>query len=306
MEPTDVHIDAALSNLSIVYRNRGFIADRVLKRVRVKKKSDKYFVWGKNNLRRINSRRAPGAPTKKVARSISDDTYFCNAQALREDIDRETLDNADPAADPAVDTVENLTDLLMLDREVRVAAQLTSTSVITQNTTLSGNSQWSDYTNSTPYTNIRTAKSTVYAASLQKPNTIIIPYDVALVLAQHPDTLDRVKYTREDLLTDGGLPPKIEGLEVLEAGAGENVAQEGQTDSLQAVWSDDVVICYVAPEENLGLKTISVGFTFEWVQRRVRRWWENDPDGQAVVVEENIDEKIVAAVCGYLFKDTLA
>jgi len=40
----DVHIDGPLANISIAYRNSGYIADQVFPNVPVTKKSDKYFV----------------------------------------------------------------------------------------------------------------------------------------------------------------------------------------------------------------------------------------------------------------------
>ena len=41
---SDVHIDAALSELSIAYKNKSFIADQVFPLVTVEKQSDKYYV----------------------------------------------------------------------------------------------------------------------------------------------------------------------------------------------------------------------------------------------------------------------
>jgi hypothetical protein len=40
----DVHIDGPLANISIAYKNAGYIADQVFPIVTVQKKSDKYFV----------------------------------------------------------------------------------------------------------------------------------------------------------------------------------------------------------------------------------------------------------------------
>ena len=41
----DVHIDRAMSNMSVGYRNQNYIAEQVFPRVPVQKKSDYYFVF---------------------------------------------------------------------------------------------------------------------------------------------------------------------------------------------------------------------------------------------------------------------
>ena len=42
-QSNEVHIDAALTNLSVGYQNPAFIADRLAPVVPVRKQSDKYF-----------------------------------------------------------------------------------------------------------------------------------------------------------------------------------------------------------------------------------------------------------------------
>ncbi len=44
---TDVHIDVALSNVSIGYQNEEYIADQVFPQVSSDKQSNKYYTWDK-------------------------------------------------------------------------------------------------------------------------------------------------------------------------------------------------------------------------------------------------------------------
>ncbi|MCL5271153.1 MAG: hypothetical protein M1457_11550, partial [bacterium] len=64
----EVHIDAALTNLSVGYRNPAFIADLLAPVVPVRKQSDKYFIHdaAREAFRASNDRRAPGAEASEV------------------------------------------------------------------------------------------------------------------------------------------------------------------------------------------------------------------------------------------------
>ena len=44
-EVSQVHIDAALSNVSVAYRNPAFVADAIAPPLAVRKQSDKYFIY---------------------------------------------------------------------------------------------------------------------------------------------------------------------------------------------------------------------------------------------------------------------
>ena len=44
-EVSQVHIDAALTNVSVAYRNPDYIADIIAPQVAVRKQSDKYYIY---------------------------------------------------------------------------------------------------------------------------------------------------------------------------------------------------------------------------------------------------------------------
>ncbi|MCK0519319.1 hypothetical protein [Williamsia sp. DF01-3] len=90
----------------------------------------------------------------------------------------------------------------MLGKELGDKGLLTDTSIITQNTTLSGRSQWSDYGNSNLFKDIKTAVLQARAASFKAPNTITFSQDVWLQLVDHPDFLDRIKWSNLGVVTE--------------------------------------------------------------------------------------------------------
>jgi len=102
---SEVHIDAALTNLSVGYRNPAFIADLLAPVVPVRKQSDKYFIHDAERevFRQSDDRRAPGAAANEVNFSLSTDNYYADDHALTSVIPDEERENADPPIQPNID-----------------------------------------------------------------------------------------------------------------------------------------------------------------------------------------------------------
>lgn len=310
-QDTELHIDAALSNIAVMYHNDAMIADKLSPRMGVKKRSDKIKVYDKTMLKQANTYRRDKAPSKVIDWGFADDlTYLCEKWALKDFVSQDERDNSDPPIKVEIDTTEIITGLIELDREIRVMTMFIATanySSATHYRTLQASEQWSEYgsDDSKPLDDIKTAKGQIFTDTLVRPNVIMIPYLVSLELARHPEIIEIIKHTHPDLLTDGGLPPKLQGLKVIEAGAGYDSAQQGQDASMSQVWSDYVWIGYVNPRP--GVKTITFSVSPSWKGRIARRWHDNERNADAIEIEEQgIDEKIIAQDCGYLLIDVLS
>mgnify|MGYP001583108182 FL=1 len=69
------HIDTALTNISIGYRNAQYIAEQIFPAVPVGKQSDKFFTFTKADFFRDEAGvRAPGTRAARVAYNISTDS----------------------------------------------------------------------------------------------------------------------------------------------------------------------------------------------------------------------------------------
>ena len=55
-----VHVDQALTEVSVAYRNTQYVADSVFPVVPVSKQSNKYFIYSKDNFRTLDDARRPG------------------------------------------------------------------------------------------------------------------------------------------------------------------------------------------------------------------------------------------------------
>lgn len=302
----DVVVDPALGNVSIKYTNDTFIADLVLPMIKVSKQTGKYYVYDKSNLRVEKTNRAAGSPANEVDFGVAPTgTFACDDHALKGFVSDEIQDQADAALNPLVDETETVTEKLLLDREINAAALLTSTANLTQNTTLSGTAQWSDYSNSDPIADVRTARITIHQNTFKKPNTLILAKTVFDALCDHPAFLERVKYSQLGVVTAELMARVFQVEKIIVAEAGQNTATEGQTDVLAYVWGKHAIVAYISPK--ITIKMLTLGATFTYSQRLVKRWRDEDREGTYVRIgNDNYVQKIIAAAAGYLIKNAVA
>ena len=304
LDKSQVHVDAALSTISVMYKNAAFVAETVLPVLSVKKESDKYAVYGKEAFKLVETERADGTEANEASMSLSWADYAAVEHALRDIVTDRVRANADVAIQPDIDVTEFLTQLIALRQEKQMAALLTSTTLITHNTTLSGTSQWSDYSNSVPLTNIKTAKASVRLNTGLEANTLILGGDVAETLSLHPDIKDLRKHTDPNLLTDAGLPPKVLGLKVVEAKGVENVSYQGLAESMSYVFGKNAVVAFIAP--SVGLRTLTLGTTIRVGAKTTKKWREEKRAGDMIEVADIYVCKLIAEACGYLVAAAIA
>lgn len=302
----DVVVDPALSNVSVKYSNDTFIADQIFPMVKVAKQTGKYYVYDKANLRIDRTERAAGSAAAEIDFGVGPTgTFSCDDHALKGFVADEIQDQADAALNPLIDETETVTEKLLLDRENVLATLIRSTANLTSNTTLSGTSQWSDYNNSDPIGDVRTARTSVHQNTFKKPNTLIMGKQVFDILVEHPQIIERVKYSQLGVITEELLARVFQLEKILVGEAGSNTAVEGQTDSLSYVWGKDAIVAYIAP--SVRLKQVTLGYCFTYSTRIVKRWRDEDREGTYVRIgNDNYVFKIVAAAAGYLIKTAVA
>lgn len=302
----DVVIDTALANVSLKYSNETFIADQILPVVKVAKQSGKYFTYDKSNLRIDKTLRAAGSPSNEVDYNLTlGGLFYADDHALKGFVEREIVEQAEVSLNPEIDETETITEKLLLDREAAAAALLTNASNITQNTTLSGTAQWSDYANSDPIGDIRTARTTIHQNTFKKANTLVLSKPVYDVLVDHPAIIERIKYSQLGIVTEELMARLFQVDKVLIGEAGSNTANEGQADSLGYVWGKHALVAYVAPQ--VKLKMLTLGLTFTYKTRIVEKWWDTDRKGTYIRVgDDYYTQVIVAKECGYLIRNAIA
>ena len=295
--------DPLLRDVSVAYRNAktDFVADRVFPSVLVDRPRGDYFVYDKTNLRRHAAKRTGKAEANEIDFSMTKTPYGpLQERSLKSFIPKDEIRFADDPYDPRNDHTEIVTESLMVDKEAELVEVVTSTSNITNNVTLSGTDQWDDYTNSTPFDDIRTAVDSVHKNGFGA-NTLVLPYQVFSVLAEHPDLLERVKYNSLGVLTAEMMAKLFKVDNIIVAQARYNSANEGATDVLDYIWGNDVLVARVNPAP--ALRVPSLGYHLQLEEAlEVDNWEREDGKGEYVQVTDYYEPKLVAGDAGYLIK----
>ena len=317
----NVHIDVVLTNISVAWPNNGFVGPVLFPQVTVNKQANKYYVFGREAWQPepFGDVRAPGSVANEIpGLNVSTDTYFCNEHSLQVAVTDEERENADSPLRPDTDGAELVTSKMLLQRELAIYNLVSQTATYNASltTTLSGTSQWSDYVNSNPIADMRAAIKAVHAQIFLEPNVAIIPYQVMTVLEDHPDFIERIKYSERGVVTPE-IIASIVGIErVVVPGVGYNAtANPGQSASLSYLWGKNVIFAYVPPAA--GLKTPAFGYEFVWgygggMPQVVERWREQQRKADIIRVSRRYSLKIVAqdsagaSIAGYMIQNAVA
>ena len=311
-QPTasDVHVNAPLTNISIAFLQDldGFVARKVFPEVPVKKQSDRYYVYDKKQWFRSDAKvRAPGTESAGSGFTVDNTpTYFCSVRAVHKDVDDQIRSNADAVIDPDRDATEFVTRDMALEAELDWASTYFTASVWTGSTTgsdITPSTLWSA-ANSTPIEDIRAEIRSVQSKTGFKPNKLTLAPDVWDVLQDHPDFLDRIKYTEKGIVTTDLLAAVLGLKEVLVAEAVQDAADEGVAENLGFVFSKSALLVYAAPRP--GLMTPTGGYTFAWTGQfgsnasgmRIKRFRIEKIASDRVEGENAYDHKLVAPECG--------
>jgi hypothetical protein len=257
------YLDQPLNNVSVGYKNDDYFGERLFPVVPVKKQSGRYWVFGKEKFKQYETIRHAKAEAREIAPwSLSNSPYFCDDHSLKDAISDEELANSD-STDVEVNTVENLTDAILLDFELRVANLVLGPGSPVPCTTLSGTSQWSDYINSDPIAAAEAQKTAIKQAIGASANTLAVSYPVYSALRQHPRIIDRFKYTQVGVLQADHLKAAFDVDNFWVMGAEYDTANEGQTPALNFVWGKSAILAYIPSEPRR--REPALGYTFRWL-----------------------------------------
>ena len=269
---SDIHIDKALTNLSVKYLQdtANFIADKVFPVVPVAKQSDRYFMYKKEDWFRDDARlRAMGAESAGGDYDIDNTpTYFCNKYAFHKDVFEEDRVNADSPLTPDQDAMEFVVDKILLNRENNWAKTYFQSGVWEQDLTGSDTAgsgkiiYWDDYDHSDPISDIANMSTAMAEITGKRPNTLTLGRRVYDALRQHPDILDRIKFTQKGVVTAELLASLFDVDRILVANSIQNVAKKGQEANMEFTMGNNALLTYAPPAA--GLKKASAGYIFSW------------------------------------------
>jgi len=277
----DVHISAALTNVSVAYiqDSNHYVADRIFPCVPVVHQANQYFIWSLADFFRDEAQlRADATESAGSGFNLTTQAYSCNVWALHKDIGPQVRANADPALDIDVTSTRALTQKLMIKRD-RVFAQKFMTTGLWTGTSTGSDivgtaggtpgtgtpAKWSDDANGDPFTDIATQQTAILQGTGFMPNKLLLAWPVYQALRKHPLVLDRIKYTTQvdaKDVTPAMLAALFDIDEVVVSKAVYNSAAEGLAASMNFIVGSHALLVYSNPAP--GLNEPSAGYTFAW------------------------------------------
>jgi len=299
---SQVHLTKAMTNVSIAYRNENYIGTQVFPIVSVQKQSDKYFTFTKSDwFRNEAGMRAPGTVGPIVEYGLSSATYACQPIAAAKVVPDEIVDNADAPLRPMQEATEFATDKVMLYAEKEIADNVFGDSVWSGSA--NPTTTWDD-DSSDPLGDVDVARETVLKTIGREPNVMVIGREVWTDLKNHPDLLDRIKYSNFNGIITPQVMSGLFQIKVLIGTAIYDSGAEGGTASYGYIWGKNAWIGYVAP--SAGLMTPAAGYLFTWKNRTVESFRMDKEKATLVRVEWHYDDKVTSADAGYLYKSVVA
>lgn len=303
-------IDPVLTDVARGYEHPQTVGGLLFPAVPVGQRGGKIVQFSKESFRQYNTGRAPGSNTKRVQFGYSSANYALEQHALEGVVPFELMEEADavPGIDLGSGAVQMTQDIIALRLE-RAQASLATTAgnyASTNKVTLSGTAQWSDHTTgaSHPIANIETGKEAVRAQIGRRPNTIVMGAAVFKSLKDHPDVIERVKYTGRDIVTVE-LLASLFGVQRVAVGDAVTAADD---DTLSDVWGKYVVIAYT---ETAGLAQMgrpSFGYTYRLRGYPLVEVAYQDRNAKSWIypVTDEVAPVIAGAEAGYLISAAVA
>lgn len=276
---SDLHVNQPLTNVSVAYMQDSatFIADKIFPRVPVQKQSDLFWRYSKSDWRRTDvQKRAPGTESAGIGYKVDTDTYYAQVYAVHKDIDDQVRANADSNWSLDKDSTKFVTNQLLLKRDLDWNNTYFKTGVWASDKTGVASSpstnqflQWNDAA-SDPIVQFANLQTEFVLQSGRKANTLVLGAEAITALKNHPDIIDRIKYTQRGVVTTDLLASLFDVDKILVSYASYTSVAEGTDADVQDAAasyafmsnSKGALLCYTPSAPSL--MTPAAGYIFTW------------------------------------------
>lgn len=310
----DVHVNKPLTDMLVGYHNSEYISDQIFPSVMVNKQTDIIPAINKSAFFRDEANGPIGEASEAgdIGYTVdTSDTYYCTPYGVKHFISDARRMNEDDPFDSDREASMLVTNAILLRRERDFVTNFWKTTVWgTDVTGASTVAKWSDYSTSAPIENMRTYSRTIRRLLGREPNLLVLGDLTADRLLDHPDVLERIKYTERgiastDLLaTLFGVDRVLVGKSVYTASA-EGVAEASVVYSPN--WDDDALLLYVPSSPSIWEP--SAGYTFYWQtgmgngKEAIRKYRDERILGDYIEVRSYFQQKKISASAGVFFTD---
>lgn len=305
-------IDPVLTTVAQGYKQADLVGGALFPQVPVGLRAGKIVTFGKEDFMLYSTRRAPGENTKRVQFGMTSGSYSLEDHSLEGAVPIENYqEGMAPEKGFTVDhykiAIYKVSRIMALRLE-KAQADLATTAGnygSGNKTTLSGTSQWSDFSGtSNPVKDVETAKEAVRAAVGLRPNTMVMGAKVFAQLKQHPVIRDYLKYTSREVATPEILA-SLFGVSSVQVG---DAIYANDAGVFSDVWGKSVVLAYTDTASLADMGTPTYGYTYNlggypiveqpYFDRNAKSWFVPVTRAEAPV--------IAGASAGYLISGAVA
>lgn len=302
-----------LQAVALAYRNAAMIADAVLPRVPVGAQNFKYLSFPKGELITVPETKVgrKGAPNQVEFTAVEVDGSTQD-HALDDEVPHADIENArsQPGMpDPLMRATEGTTELLVLAREIRVAALAFAAGSYAgaNKVDLNGNDIWSTkHADSDPITDILTGLD----VPMMRPNVMVLGQSASLALRTHPKIVKSFNGSEGDsgVVPVAFIRDLFELEEVLVGQGWVNTAKKGQAVNRVRVWGGHCALIHRNKNADTQ-RGATFGYTAQWGSRIAGSEYDGKigmRGGQRVRVGESVKELLMADDLGYFIQDASA
>lgn len=256
-----------LTNIAISYMmsTDKFIAGKIFPTVPVDYQSAKYKKYNKGDLFRIMAKvRAEGSESAGAGFKIEEDGYFCEEIGLHKDLGYKTIRNAGDRFDLEEKTTQFLMQQQLIKRDYDFVQNYLGTGIWTGSSSggdITPTTLWDDPA-STPIEDVDVERNSIRRNTGYEPNVLALAPDVAQVLKNHPDVIDRIKYTQSGIVTTDILASLFGVDEVVVGKVPYNAAKEGAAADMKDMFSKQALLAYRT--DTPSTEVPSAGYIFNW------------------------------------------
>lgn len=310
---SNVHVDVALTGISVAFGKGTFMADELAPRVMVDNQSDQYRVFDvlREALRIGQSGRAPGARGNYVEGKYTLQDYRCIDHTYNTRVPDEMRSNSDDQIDLQADQIEIAREKILVEKDVLLKAILDGSGA----SSATPSPLWD--ADGDAVKDILAGVQSIEDATGTDRVILGLSKKVARKLWTNNVVMERIKY--------GGTPNvparvMIEAFrvvfgveEVTIAGAYQNTALPDAAAVLADVWGNDVYL--LAKPDRPGLKKLAAVYTITWnpftdgraVQGQfVRSWREEAHISDDFGVHDFYTQELVSADGIYLLQNVIS
>ena len=302
-------VNPVMVAIAIAYHNVALIADEVLPRLPPMGKEEfKYFTYDMAEGFTVpDTNVGRRSRVNEISFSGTEITTSTQDYGLEDPIPQSDIDNAEASFSPLNHSTEQLTNLILLDREIRVSAMVSDTANYDAANveTLAAGNQFSD-----PATDVLGIMEDAFNGPVMRPNVATFGQAAWSAFRRHPQVCKAVHANSGDagMVSRQQVADLLEVEKVLVGQARVNTARKGQAANLTRAWGDMVSLIYqdtMATNRN----GTTYGFTAQFKTRLAGSEYDRDiglRGGQRVRVGESVKEVISAKSLGYLLLNCVA